>query len=411
MTSYYLGVTSLLSASPASRALSVRAREMTASAIREILKVTADPEVISFAGGLPAPELFPVEEVRAAADRVLSEFGPAALQYSTTEGHLPLRRWIAESQGIAADNVQIVTGSQQGLDLLGRVLIDPGDVVLVEEPTYLGALQAFTPYQPRYATIETDAEGLDVAALEHRLQAADHSDRAKLLYLVPNFANPTGRTLTLQRRRDLVELTARHGVLIIEDDPYGQLRFRGDPVPSLFELALQYVGGDVEASHVVRCSSFSKTLAPGLREGWVQGATPIIRKLVMAKQGADLHTPTLDQLIVTELLADVLPRQIDRVRRTYGERAAIMTGLLDDLLGDRIARTDPEGGMFCWVELLDGTDSTDLLERTVRRNLAFVPGVSFYPAGNVHNCLRLNYTCSTPEQLATGLGILADELR
>ncbi|MFV0460208.1 MAG: PLP-dependent aminotransferase family protein [Actinomycetales bacterium] len=392
--------------------LSARARAMTASTIREILKVTAQPDVISFAGGLPAPELFPVREVGQAAARVLDEYGPAALQYSTTEGHLPLREWIAaqsrtpQGRVLGPDNVQIVTGSQQGLDLLARILIDPGDTVLVESPTYLGALQAFSPFQPRFVSIPSDQDGLDVDALAAWLQ--DH--RATLLYLVPNFANPTGRTLTLERRRALVELAARHGLLIIEDDPYGALRFRAEPLPNLHALSIDLTG-DLETSLVVRCSSFSKTLAPGLREGWVQAAKPIIRSLVMAKQGADLHSPTLDQLIVTDLLADVLPRQIARVREVYAERAALMCRLLDELADEVVERSDPEGGMFCWVRVLDGRDTTELLDQAVRRKVAFVPGAPFYAGDDMpRDTLRLNFTNSSPDQLHRGMGILAELL-
>lgn len=389
--------------SPAAAALSNRARAMTASAIREILKVTSQPDVISFAGGLPAAELFPVDEVRAAAGAVLDRYGPLALQYSTTEGHLPLRTWIADSQQIAPRNVQIVTGSQQGLDLLGKILVDPGDVVLVESPTYLGALQAISPYGPTYAAVPTDEHGIDVDALAALLATCP----ARVLYTVPNFQNPTGRTLSAERRQALVELTARHGVLVIEDDPYGQLRFRGEALPSLFSLAVQSTG-DVERSHVVRCSSFSKTLVPGLREGWVQGPSAIVDKLVLAKQGADLHTPTLDQLIVTELLDDVLPRQIELVRRVYGERAGHLTATLDRLFGESITRTDPTGGMFCWVELDEAIDTAELLPRAVERKVAFVPGAPFFVTGGGHNCLRLSFSCATFEQMDAGLSALAD---
>lgn len=319
-----------------------RARRMNASAIREILKITQEPDVISFAGGLPAPELFPIEDVRRATDAVLTRYGAAALQYSTTEGHLPLRRWIAGRAGIEPQNVQIVTGSQQGLDLLGKVLIDEGDVVLVESPTYLGALQSFQPYGPRYVQLPTDDHGIDVGALEAVLKAQP----AKLLYAIPNFQNPTGRTLSLERRRRLVELTAQYGVLVIEDDPYGKLRFTGEELPGLYDLALE-MAGDPEHSHVIYCSSFSKTLVPGLRDAWLQAATPIIGKVVQAKQGADLHTPTLNQMIVTELVDDVMPRQIEIVKRAYGERARDMVAKIGEHLPAGIHHTTPEGACSC----------------------------------------------------------------
>lgn len=386
--------------------LSDRARRMTASAIREILKITQQPDVISFAGGLPAPELFPVEAVKLATDAVLTRYGPAALQYSTTEGHPPLREWIGAKARIPAANVQIMTGSQQALDLLGKVLISEGDTVLVEAPTYLGALQSFQPYGPRYVELPTDDGGIDVDALEELLKTTS----AKLLYAVPNFQNPTGRTLNAERRRRLVELTGHHGVLVIEDDPYGQLRFTGEAAPSLYELGLEYAG-DVNANHVIYCSSFSKTLVPGLRDAWVQAAAPIVSKLVQAKQGADLHTPTLNQMIVTELLEDVLPRQIETVKKAYGERAALMLGHIRQQFPGGVEYTTPEGGMFLWVTLPEGIDSTRMLERALSRNVAYVPGSPFFALGGGENTMRLSYSSATPEQIERGVAALGETIR
>lgn len=262
--------------------LSDRAQRMGASAIREILKITQQPDVISFAGGLPAPELFPVEDVRRATDAVLTRYGPAALQYNTTEGHPPLRQWTGDRAGIPAANMQIMAGSQQALDLLGKILISEGDTVLVEAPTYLGALQSFQSYGPSYVQMPADEGGIDVDALEEILKTTP----AKLLYAVPNFQNLTGRSMCAERRRRLVELTGQYGVLVIEDDPYGQLRFSDEAAPSLYELGLEYAG-NVNANHIIHCSSFSKTLVPGLQDAWVQAAAPIISKLVQAKQGAE----------------------------------------------------------------------------------------------------------------------------
>lgn len=389
------------------RAFSERGKGMNASAIREILKITQRPEIISFAGGLPAPELFPLEEVRRAADTVLTRYGAAALQYSTTEGHPPLREWLAARAGITPEHVQIMTGSQQSLDLIGKMLISEGDAVLVESPTYLGALQSFSPYGPRYLEMPTDDGGIDVDALEAILKR----ERAKLLYAVPNFQNPTGRTLSLERRRRLVELTARHGVVVVEDDPYGQLRFTGEALPSLYQIALEMNGGDPDASHVIYASSFSKTLAPGLRDAWVQAARPMIRKLVQAKQGADLHTPTLNQMIVTELLDSVLPRQIGRIRAAYAERARQMVAQMDRAFPVGVSHTTPEGGMFLWVTLPERLDTTALLEKAVERGVAFVPGAPFFALGGGHNTMRLSYSCATPEQIEKGIGALADTIR
>ena len=377
-----------------------RVQGMRASAIREILKVTQQPDVISFAGGLPAPELFPLEEVRAAAGRVLDRYGPAALQYSTTEGHLPLREWIAARDGIPASQVQIVTGSQQGLDLLGKVLISEGDRVMVEAPTYLGALQSFYPYGPQYVQLPTDDGGIDVDALAETL---GQGEGAKLLYTVPNFQNPTGRTLSLERRRRLVELTAEHGVLVIEDDPYGELRFSGEPLPSLYSLGLEYAGP--EHNHVIYSSSFSKTLVPGLRDAWVQAAPPIIQKLVQAKQGADLHTPTYNQMLITELLP-LLPRQIETVRRVYGERAEVMLRCAADFFPQGVEITRPQGGMFLWVTLPGGMDTTALLPRAVERKVAYVPGAPFFALGGGEQTLRMSYTNATPEQIERGMRAL-----
>ncbi|PNY82909.1 PLP-dependent aminotransferase family protein [Deinococcus koreensis] len=379
---------------------------MTASAIREILKITQQPDVISFAGGLPAPELFPLAEVRAAANRVLDTYGPAALQYSTTEGHPPLRGWIAAQAGIPAQNVQIVTGSQQGLDLLGKILISEGDTVLVEAPTYLGALQSFQPYGPNYVQLPTDEGGIDVDALEGILKTT----RAKLLYAVPNFQNPTGRTLSLERRQRLVELTAQHGVLVIEDDPYGALRFTGEPLPSLYSLGLA-LAGDVDSNHVIYSSSFSKTLVPGLRDAWVQAARPVVQKLIMAKQGADLHTPTFNQMIVAELVEDVLPRQIEVVKKAYGERARHMLDCIGRHFPGGVEHTTPEGGMFLWLTLPEGIDTTPMLARAVARKVAYVPGAPFYALGGGENTMRLSYCTATPQQIETGMQALGETIR
>ncbi|WP_210414852.1 aminotransferase-like domain-containing protein [Microlunatus elymi] len=383
--------------------VSATAQAMTSSAIREILKITQRPEVISFAGGLPAPELFPLAEIREATEKVYADHGPAALQYSTTEGHLPLRTWIADRGGLAPDQVQITSGSQQGLDLLGRVLIDPGDVMLVESPTYLGALQAFAPYRPRFVEVITDDDGVVPEALEDQLRTTP----AKLIYLVPTFQNPTGRTLSVERRRQLLEITKRHGVTILEDGPYNELRFRGERVPTLFELALAD-GTPVDDLNVIMLGTFSKVLAPGLRDAWVQGPRPVIDKLVMAKQAADLHSPTLNQLIVTELLDDVLPRQIKIISAEYGKRAAVMINSIAENFPPGVACTDPDGGMFCWVQLPTdaGIDTEPMLAAAVDRNVAYVPGRPFFASGIGHNTMRLSYVTSTEQEIRAGIEAL-----
>lgn len=389
--------------------ISTVAQQLTSSAIREILKITQRPEVISFAGGLPAPELFPVAEIRAAAEGVLLDHGQQALQYSTTEGHLPLRTWIADRSNITPDLVQITTGSQQGLDLLGRVLIDPGDIVLVESPTYLGALQAFAPYGPRFVEVATDDDGIIPEALDEQLGAVD----ARLLYTVPTFQNPTGRTLSADRRRALLDITLRHGVTIIEDGPYNELRFRGETIDTLFELARRESAPD--ELNVIMLGTFSKVLAPGLRDAWVQGPRHVIDKLVQAKQAADLHSPTLNQMIITELLDNVLPAQIKIIREAYGLRAAVMIDAVRTELPAGVGCTDPDGGMFCWVTLPDQTiDTTAMLADAVEHNVAYVPGQPFYASGEQRNTLRLSFATSTPEQIRTGVAalgrVIADRL-
>ena len=387
-------------------AFSPQARRLSSSAIREILKITQRPEIISFAGGLPAPELFPVQQVRAAANAVLDRHGPAALQYSATEGYAPLREWLARRAGIGAAQVQIMTGSQQSLDLLGKMLIGEGDVVLVEAPTYLGALQSFNPYGPRYVQLSADEQGIDTDALEHLLAGT----RAKLLYAVPNFQNPTGRTLPLARRQRLLDLTRQHGVILIEDDPYGELRFSGEALPSLYTLGLEAYG-DPDASHVVYSGSFSKVLVPGLRDAWVQAAAPLIAKLVQAKQGADLHTPTFNQMIIAELVDTVMPAQIEKVREVYGERARHMLAQMRQHFPAGVSYTAPQGGMFLWVTLPEGLDAAELLRRAVERRVAFVPGAPFHALGGGHNTLRLSFSSATLPQIEQGIAALGQTIR
>jgi 2-aminoadipate transaminase len=389
--------------------VSAAAAQLSSSVIREILKVTQRPDVISFAGGLPAPELFPVAEIRSTTARVLRDHGQVALQYSTTEGHLPLRQWIAEQGGITPERVQITSGSQQGLDLLGRVLIDPGDVVLVERPTYLGALQAIGAYRPRFVEIATDDDGIVPEALDEQLRSLD----ARVLYTVPTFQNPTGRTLTLHRRRALLEVTRRHGVTVIEDGPYNELRFRGERLPTLFELALEAADHPDEIN-VVMLGTFSKVLAPGLRVAWVQGPRHVIDRLVLAKQGVDLHSATLNQLIITELVPEVLPRQVKLISEVYGHRAGVMLDCIQTLFPDGVTCTDPDGGMFCWLTLPSGpehVDTTALLPSAIDRKVAYVPGQPFYAGGNGSNTLRLSFATSTDDQIRTGIAALADVVR
>ncbi len=385
--------------------LSPAARRLRASDIREILKVTELPSVISFAGGLPAPELFPMEALAEASARILQRGGSSAVQYSTTEGDPALRSWVAERSGVSPDHVQIVTGSQQGLDLVVRLLVEPGRAVAVEEPTYLGFLQVAHFNGVQAVAVATDDEGL----LPDALDAALAGGEIDAIYVMPNFQNPTGRTTSLERREAIVDLALRHGVPIIEDDPYGELRFRGEALPSLHDLAIARTG-DPDQSPVLRLSTFSKILAPGLRVAWVVGPSPIIWRLTLAKQAADLHTSTLTQRLAVELLS-IVPDQIERVTAAYGERALALEAALDDAFGSAVLRTRPDGGMFTWLELPGPVDTAELLPAALDAGVAFVSGNAFHSApGAGRSTLRLSFSSATPDEIAEGVSRLAPVL-
>lgn len=374
-----------------------RTRRIQASTIREILKLTTQPGFISFAGGLPAADLFPLERIGEVTAQILREHGAQALQYSTTEGYLPLREWIAgRMPGATPDNVQIVSGSQQGLDLLGKVLIDPGSRVLVEAPTYLGALSAFNPYEPEYVSVSMDDEGLELDALEAALKA--HS--IKFMYVLPTFQNPSGRLMGLERRRAIVELARKYQTPILEDDAYAELYFDGRPLPTLYALDQELGGGNV-----VYLSTTSKTLAPGLRVAWVVGPQPVIQKITFAKQGADLHSPTLNQMLVYQLVQDEpwYQAQIGRIRQTYQTRCNWMLLALQKYMPEDVGWIAPKGGMFFWLRAPAGLDSLKLLKEAVEEKTAFVPGQPFYADGSGQNTLRLSYSSASHEQIEEGL--------
>ncbi|MDQ8030929.1 aminotransferase-like domain-containing protein [Bordetella genomosp. 1] len=380
---------------------SERARQLTSSAIREILKVTERPEVISFAGGLPAPGGFPVEVVRAAFDKVLSTNGRAALQYGPTEGYAPLRKWVADDLNkagaqVSPDEILIVSGSQQALDLLGKVLIDKDSKVLVEDPSYLGALQSFSLYQPRFVPVATDEGGLIPEAI-----TAELAEGARFLYALPNFQNPTGRTLDLARREALVARAAEFGLPIIEDDPYGELRYAGEPQPGLLAL-----GSKVGAT-VIRLGTFSKVLAPGLRLGYIAAPRNIINKLVQAKQATDLHTPTLTQMAVYEIVKDgFLEQHLPNVREIYRKQGQAMLEAITKEFPATVSWTKPEGGMFLWVTLPEHIDSTTLLAAAIEQNVAFVPGAPFYAGSPRANTLRLSFATVPEDKIRAGIAIL-----
>ncbi len=383
-----------------------RTKSMGSSAIRELLKLTQEPGLISFAGGLPAPEVFPVDEFRDACDVVLSEVGSQALQYSTTEGYLPLREMIARHSSrygieVEIENIQITSGSQQALDLLGKILINPGDRILVEAPTYLGALQAWNTYGPEYVTVPSDEYGMKTDALENALRSGP-----KFIYVLPNFQNPMGVTLPLERRHQLVELADRYGVPIVEDDPYGQLRYEGEHLPPVLVLDIQYQEkcNNPHPGNVIYLSTFSKTLAPGIRLAWIVAPKSVISKIVLTKQGADLHTSTFNQLVAHQVAhSGFLDQHIRLIRQTYGERRDVMLAAMEEHFPKEVTWTKPEGGMFLWVTLPKGLNAKELFKEAVKLKVAYVPGESFFPNGGGENTLRMNFSNATPEQIETGI--------
>ena len=381
---------------------SERARAIQSSAIREILKVTERPEVISFAGGLPSAATFPVDRMRAAFERVLSVNGREALQYSTTEGYAPLREWVAAHVGtpqapVSPDEVLMVSGSQQGLDLLAKVLVDPGDMVLVETPTYLGALQAFSLFAPQYVPIASDADGLLPEALGDALRGA------KFLYCLPNFQNPTGRLMSEERRHRLAERARELDLLILEDDPYGALSYDGETPPSIRSLAPE---------RTVYMGSFSKVLSPGLRLGYVIAPPALRAKLVQAKQATDLHTATLSQMAVYDVIKDgFLVTHIPTIRRLYREQCAAMLSALAHYMPEGVRWNAPRGGMFLWAELPGGMDASAVLEKAIEKNVAFVPGAPFYAANPVIESLRLAFVTVPPPRIEEGVECLAGVIR
>lgn len=379
----------------------LRTQRMTSSAIRELLKLIADPEIISFAGGLPAPEVFPIAEVKAAASRVLQEHGSSALQYSATEGYLPLREMLVRHMTrygihVSPVNILITAGAQQALDLLGKLFINSGDRILTEEPTYLGALQAFTAYEAQYLPVPIDDEGLDIAKLEEALRAGP-----KFLYVLPNFQNPAGVTLSLERRWKLVELASHYGVPIVEDDPYGQLRYEGEHLPPLVQIDAEHHGcngGTKFRGGVIYLGTMSKTLAPGLRVGWIVAPEEVMEKLVQMKQGTDLHTSTLTQMIAHETArSGFLDRHVRHVRQVYRERRSAMLNALDRWAPLGVRWTRPSGGLFVWLTLPEGLTAHELFPQALSEKVAYVPGSAFYPNGGGERSMRLNFSyCTTP---------------
>jgi 2-aminoadipate transaminase len=376
---------------------SERGAQLQSSFIREILKITQRPEIISFAGGLPSPATFPVDVMKEAFAKVLSTQGKVALQYGPTDGYPALREWIANwlSDGdstILPEQVLMTSGSQQALDLIGKVLIDEGSRVLVETPTYLGALQAFSVYRPQFVSIDTDEHGLLPQSLHQ--SAVD----ARLLYALPNFQNPTGRSLSMERRRALVETCARLRLPLIEDDPYGALSYSGAPLQKMLTM---------NPDGVIHMGSFSKILTPGIRLGYVVAPIQLARKLELAKQAADLHTSQLTQMVVYDMIKDgFLERHIPTIRKLYGDQCQAMLSAMSEFFPSAVTWGKPEGGMFIWVELPKHIDAMKLLDEAIADNVAFVPGAPFYANNPETHTLRLSFVTVSPERIRQGIEIL-----
>ena len=376
-----------------------RMSNLKASEIREILKVTQRPEVISFAGGLPAPELFPIEEIKAVNQLVLEESGFVALQYTTTEGYLPLREWIANRMNtrlgtsFEADQVLITHGSQQALDLAGKVFLDKGDVVLCESPTYLAAISAFRAYECEFVDVPTDDDGMVIEDLERILNTVKN---VKVIYVIPEFQNPTGKTWSLKRRKRLAEAADRHQIIVIEDNPYGELRFEGESQPSVKSFDVQ--------GYVLCTGTFSKIFCPGYRIGWIAGEKEIIRKFVLAKQGTDLQCNTIAQMEIAKYLELYdIDEHIGKIRDVYRRRRDLAVQVMENEFPTGVTFTRPQGGLFAWVELPDEMNARDVLALSLDQKVAFVPGGSFFPNGGHENTLRINFSNMTEDRIVEGL--------
>ena len=391
-----------------------RTKKMGSSVIRELLKLTEQPDIISFAGGLPAPEVFPVKEFQEACNQVLTDHGAQALQYSTTEGYLPLRELIARhnarfSVKVTAENIMITSGSQQALDFIGRLFINRGDYVVVESPTYLGALQAWNAYGAQYISVPSDENGMIMDKLEEALRIGP-----KFIYILPNFQNPSGSTLSLERRKRLVLLADQYGVPIIEDDPYGQLRYDGEHIPSVATLDSRYRNdNDGEyTGNVIYLSTFSKLLAPGLRLAWVIAPPEVVRKLVMTKQAADLHTSSFNQHVTYEIAKDgFLDEHVKVIRATYKERRDVMIEMMEEMFPPEVSWTKPQGGMFLWGKLPENMDAAEVLKVAIERKVAFVPGAAFHPNGGGANTMRINFSFANPDNIREGITRLGVTLK
>lgn len=384
------------------------AMNLKASEIRELLKLTTMPEIISFAGGLPAPELFPTEDLKKVDEAVLTKEGQAALQYGTTEGYTPLREQIAGRMkksfmvDCTPENIVITSGSQQGLSLLDQIFLNPGDVVLVESPTYLGAINAFKLCGPEFVEVPTDDKGIIPEELEKIL--AKYGDRVRMMYVIPEFQNPTGITWPMERRKAFMDIINRYDFPVLEDDPYGELRFDGDKVPSLKSMDTK--------GNIIFLGSFSKILMPGLRIAWMVADPTIIDKVVKLKQAVDLQSSSFGQR-QTSFFIDMydLDAHVAKIKELYKKRRNLMCDSMKEYFPEGITFTYPEGGLFTWVTLPEGMDAKELMPKVLAKNVAYVPGGPFYPHGGNANHFRLNYSNMPEERIVEGIKRLAEVLK
>lgn len=384
---------------------SARMQAQKASEIRELLKLTEKPNIISFAGGLPNPQTFPTQDIEEAAQRVLRDHAAKALQYSTTEGVTPLREAVAEhlrkdGMQVQPDDVLITNGSQQGLDLLGRVFLDPKDTLVVSNPTYLGALQAFNAFGAQYATAHSDGDGIDPVSVEETLvRLRKKGTKPKFLYLVPTFANPTGTTISAPRRKKLIDLAHEHDILVVEDDPYGKLRFNGEDIPSMYAM-------DKGEGRVIYLGTFSKILVPGFRLAWSVANPEVTRKMVISKQSVDLCTNAFTQFIAADLLAGgLIDRHLPTIISLYRKKRDLMLRSMDaHFPKEGVSWTKSRGGLFTWAEMPEGVNATEMLKAAIEREVAYVPGKSFFPDPDVgFNTMRINFSHPTDDKIRLGI--------